>query len=137
LLKKIGISLGLVQLGSWISQSKLMVKRQIRVPFHDPDTQDDSVWERRLADYAMARQSADVMKASAFFDARPHLPLIAHPVCIVWGLNDSVVPHAHAERIASLVSRVEIHKLAECGHLPMLEQPSSFLKIAQTFFASE
>jgi len=133
LLKKIGSSLGLLSLGSRISQSKVMVKRQIRVPFYDPETQDDSVWERRLADYEMARQSADVLKAAAFFDARPHLPSISQPTCIVWGLNDPVVPHSHAERIGSLLPNSEIHKLDECGHLPMLERPAEFLEVARRF----
>lgn len=133
LLKKLGFSLGLVRFGSRISQSRFVVRRQIRVPFYDPDSQDDSVWERRLADYEMARQSADVLEATAFYDARPDLPSISHPTCIVWGLDDSVVPHAHAEWIGRYVPNAEIHKLEACGHLPMLEQPEGFLKLARNF----
>lgn len=134
ILKKVGVALGLVDLGSAISQSRLMVKRQIRVPFYDPDTQDDSVWERRLMDYERARASASVMKAAAFYDLRPHLDRVYHPVCIVWGQNDPVVPHTHADKLAALMPNSEAHKIPDCGHLPMLEQPGRFLDITRAFF---
>jgi pimeloyl-ACP methyl ester carboxylesterase len=134
LLKRVGIALGLVDLGSKISQSRLMVKRQIRVPFYNADAQDESVWERRLMDYAQARASASVMKATAFYDLRPLLDQVKHPVSIVWGQNDSVVPNAHADRLAELLPDAEVHKLPRCGHLPMLEQPGPFLEISRSFF---
>jgi pimeloyl-ACP methyl ester carboxylesterase len=75
------------------------------------------------------------MKASAFIDLRPDLPRVHHPVSIVWGQNDAVVPHAHADKLAELMRNSEVHKLANCGHLPMLEQPGEFLKIAREFMA--
>ena len=38
-----------------------------------PSKQDDSVWERRLREYDLARASSDVIKAVAFEDMRADL----------------------------------------------------------------
>ena len=133
LLKKVGIGLGLVDVGSAVSQSKLMVKRQIKVPFYDAEKFDDHLWDRRLKDYELARASAAVLKATAFYDIRASLDKIGHPTCLVWGENDSVVPNSDAEALAEVMPDTVIHKLPECGHLPMLEQQDRFLEIAQDF----
>jgi pimeloyl-ACP methyl ester carboxylesterase len=133
LLKKVGIGLGLVDVGSAVSQSKLVVKRQIKVPFYDAEQFDDSLWERRLADYELARASASVLKASAFYDVRNSLNKITHPTLLIWGENDEVVPPTDADILAEVMPNTTIHKLPQCGHLPMLEQQDGFLQIARNF----
>lgn len=136
LLKRVGTSLGLIEMGTAISQSRLMVRRQIRVPFHDPNRQHNSVWERRLADYDRARASASVMKATAFFDLSPHLAQIRQPTCLVWGKNDPVLPHTDGDKLLQRMANAELHKLDECGHLPMVEQMEAFVTIADRFLAA-
>ncbi len=133
LLKKIAVSLGLVDLGSAISQSSFWVNRQIKAPFYAPEKQDKTVWQRRLQDYAQARQSADVMKAAAFYDLRPFLHQIKQPVCLVWGQNDPVVDPADANKLAAQLSEVQIHIVPESGHVVILEQPEAFQVIAKEF----
>jgi pimeloyl-ACP methyl ester carboxylesterase len=110
-----------------------MVRRQIRAPFFDPDRQDDSIWERRLADYERARASAAVLKATAFFDLSPYLSQIWHPTCLVWGRNDPVLTHTDGDRLLKRMLNAELHKLNECGHLPMVERLAEFVKIAGRF----
>ena len=136
LLKKVGIGLGLVDVGSAVSQSKLVVKRQIKTPFYDASRFDDGLWERRLKDYELARASANVLKATAFYDIRDSLGKIKQPTCLVWGENDPVVPNSDAETLANVMPNTEIHKLPECGHLPMVEQQEHFLTIAQAFLTN-
>jgi pimeloyl-ACP methyl ester carboxylesterase len=131
--KKVGVSLGLIDLGSAVSQSKIWVKRQIKSPFYDADTQDDSVWDRRLRDYDLSRASADVLKASAFHDLRPQLNEVTHPVCIVWGENDPVVPATDGEQLREMFPNADLHTLAECGHVPVLEKQTEFQGIAKSF----
>ena len=135
--KRIGVGLGLIDLGSVVSQSKMWVRRQIKTPFYNPDLIDDSVWDRRLADYELARQSADVLKASAFHDLRPHLAKVDHEICLVWGANDNVVPPSDAEQLAAVFSNSQTHLLPECGHAPMIEKQAEFQAIARDFLASE
>ncbi len=135
--KRIGVGLGLIDLGSAVSQSKLWVRRQIKTPFYKPDLMHDSVWDRRLADYELARQSADVLKASAFHDLRPYLARLNHQVCLVWGENDAVVPPSDAPQLAAQFPNSQTHLLPECGHAPMIEKQAEFQAIARRFLGSE
>ena len=135
--KRIGVGLGLIDLGSAVSQSKLWVRRQIKTPFFAPDRLHASVWDRRLADYELARQSADVLKVMAFHDLRPSLPHLQQEVCLVWGENDRVVPPSDADELTAVLPRSQVHILPECGHAPMLEKQSEFQAIARRFLSSE
>ena len=136
LLKRAAITLGLVDLGSAISQSPLWLKRQIKSPFYAPDRQDETVWQRRLQDYALARASASVLKATAFLDLKPALSQIKKPVCLVWGDNDPVVPPQDARKLQAMLPDAEVHMLPECGHVSILEQPALFQAIAREFLAT-
>ncbi len=135
LVKRLGISLGLVDLGSAVSQSPLWVRRQIKAPFYAPQRQDDSVWQRRLFDYSQARASASVLKASAFLDLSPALPQIRQPVCLVWGENDPVVPPDDAWKLQAALPDAGVHMLPECGHVSILEQPLLFQEVVREFLA--
>lgn len=133
IIKKLGISLGLIDLGTAVSQSRLWLTRQIRVPFYDPDKQDPSLWQRRLQDYQLSRASADVLKMLAFYEVRPLLPQLTQPVCIVFGDNDPVVPPDDGEKLLALLPQAQLHRLPECGHAPMLEQQEVFQALARAF----
>jgi pimeloyl-ACP methyl ester carboxylesterase len=132
-IKKVGISLGLVDLGSKISQSAAWVKRQIKTPFFNADLQDESVWERRLKDYELARASAGVLKAAAFHHVRADLPQLHHPIHLVWGENDPVVPPSDAQVLLGLLPNAEVTLLPECGHILVLEKQAEFQQIARQF----
>ncbi|MCP4420553.1 MAG: alpha/beta hydrolase [Chloroflexi bacterium] len=131
--KRIGVGLGLIDLGSAVSQSKAWVRRQIKTSFYAPGSMDESVWDRRLRDYELARQSADVLKASAFHDLRPFLHNVTQDVCLVWGENDKVVPASNAQQLAEVLPNTQTHVLIECGHAPMLEQQGKVQAIARQF----
>lgn len=137
-LKRVGFGLRLVEAGSLVSQSKLWLKRQIRVPFYDPHKQDDSVWERRLKDYELSRASSAVLRATAFYYIRPLLSELRQPTCLIWGENDPVVPIAEADELVQLLPNLQgVHKLAECGHIPPLEQQETFQGIVRDFLLDE
>lgn len=135
-LKRAGISLGLVDLSTVVSQSRAMVKQQIKSSFFDPNLQDESVWERRLRDYDQARASADVIKAMAFQDIRLGLENIERPTCLIWGKEDPVLPVDHAAQLVEIMRDVQLVELDECGHIPMLEQQTLFQAAARAFFES-
>ncbi len=138
LVKKVGFALGMIDLGMAVSQSNLWVKRQIKAPFYAPEKQDESVWERRLKDYELARASANVIKATAFNHMRSRLGQLAHPVSLVWGANDPVVPVADADQLEELLPNVTaVHKLSECGHAPILEQQDKVQTIARNFLKND
>jgi uncharacterized protein (TIGR00730 family) len=133
-LKRAGISLGLVDLSTAVSQSRAMVQQQIRLSFYNPDLQDESVWERRIRDYELARASADVLKTVAFQEMEPGLEKIKQPVCVVWGKDDPVLPVEHGRQLAKLMADVQLVELDECGHILMLEKQNLFHAAARAFF---
>jgi len=135
--KRIGVGLGLIDLGSAVSQSKVWVRRQIKTPFYNADRVHESVWDRRLTDYGLARQSADVLKASAFHDLRPFLSNLHHEVCMVWGENDDVVLPSDADELAAQFPNSQTYLLPECGHVPMLEKQVEVQAIARRFLSNE
>ena len=45
------------------------------------------------------------------------------PVLVVWGSDDAIMPLSIGERLASTLPNVRYEVIAECGHLPVLEQP--------------
>jgi pimeloyl-ACP methyl ester carboxylesterase len=130
-LKKAGKNLRLVEAG--IVLSRVLLERQIRVPFFDADNMDESVWERRRMDYANSRASAAAMNAVAFYDVRPYLPHIKQPTFIIWGEDDPVVPHDHAEKLERQIPDSQIYKVSTCGHIPMLEREQEVAGIVREF----
>jgi pimeloyl-ACP methyl ester carboxylesterase len=133
-LKKMAISLGLVDLGAALSQSPTLLDRQSGRPFYDPDTIDESVWPRRSVAFRQARASGEVLKALAFQNGKHRLPEIRQPVCIVWGKEDPVLPVAQAVEIAAALPDSEVFIFEACGHLPFLEKQEEFIEIAGAFF---
>lgn len=136
-LKRAGITLGLVDLSTVVSQSRAMVKQQVKLSFYDADKQDESVWERRLQDYDLARASSDVMKIVAFEDMRPGLETMRVPTFIVWGQEDPVLPASQAAELADLLPDGEALLLSQCGHMLILEQQAQVQALARAFFKGE
>jgi len=128
-----GISMGLVHVGSAMTQKAPLVQRVIKAPFYDVAGQDNSVWQRRLRDYENARSSADVIKALVTYDMRSKLGRWQGPVALVWGEHDQVVPPKNAENLKRYWPQAEVHILPDCGHVPMIEQQQTFQAIARDF----
>ncbi len=132
-LKRAGITLGLVDLSTVVSQSRAIVGQQVRISFYDADKQDESVWPRRLRDYDLARASSDVIKVVAFEDMRQDLARLALPVCVVWGEDDPVLPAAHAADLVELLPDAEAILLPECGHILIMEKQAEVQAAARAF----
>jgi pimeloyl-ACP methyl ester carboxylesterase len=60
----------------------------------------------------------------------PHLAKWLHridrPTQLLWGLDDRILPAPYAERWQSLIPGATMTSIAECGHLPHVEQPEAF-----------
>jgi len=138
LLMKAGISLGLVDLGTAVSQSsRAIIKRQVKTPVYNADSIDDTVWERHVEEYILSQASANVLKALAFKDIRPLLMHIQQPVAIVWGKNDPVLPITDADELAELRPDWQVVKLDDCGHIPPLEKQREFQAITRRFINNQ
>jgi pimeloyl-ACP methyl ester carboxylesterase len=133
LVMKAGVSLGLVDLGTTISQSRLVVPYQVKSAFYQPEDQPDSVWERRLRDYENARASASVMKVIARNGVVSNLDKITQPVCLIWGEEDLVVPISDGVELAEMFPQAELHPVADCGHVPVQEKTAVVIETIALF----
>ncbi len=55
------------------------------------------------------------------------------PVQLIWGDKDAVMPLPHGHALKKLIPQSELIILTECGHLPQLEAPQSFVDITTAF----
>lgn len=125
-LLKAGMSLGLVELGTAVTQSPLWINRQIRLPFYEPANQDPSVWERRLIDYSNARATADVVKTVTTNTIWDKINDLTIAPTIIWGENDTVLPISLLDSLTTKLPDATVHRLPNCGHVPMLETQATF-----------
>jgi len=67
----------------------------------------------------------------------PRLPsLLARvhiPTCIVWGRQDHIIPVECGERYRQAIPGAELAVLDNCGHMPQVEQPEAFVRLARQF----
>jgi pimeloyl-ACP methyl ester carboxylesterase len=61
------------------------------------------------------------------------LPLMTHPVLLVWGDRDTTIPLAHARRAATLIRDCRLEVLSGCKHYPPLEQPEAVAPLLEQF----
>lgn len=119
--------------GAGIALSRLMLERQIRSQFHEPERMDESIWDRRRVDYSRARASAAAVSAVASVDLTPRLAEIDKPTLVVWGSDDPILAASHANQLEEFISGVQIHLIDSCGHVPMIEKRDEMVKISREF----
>jgi len=61
------------------------------------------------------------------------LQQIKMPVCLIWGMNDTITPPMVAEEFHKLLPTSELHWIDKCGHAPMMEVPEEFNAILTAF----
>lgn len=58
------------------------------------------------------------------------------PTHILWGKKDRVIPEAYAAALKDLIPGASVATLADCAHMPHLEQPQAFAGAVSTFIRS-
>jgi 2-hydroxy-6-oxonona-2,4-dienedioate hydrolase len=66
---------------------------------------------------------------------RDLLPAVTCPALLVWGRDDLVTPPSAAVEFERLLPDARLHFLAECGHVPMVEQPEAFNTLMMEFLS--
>ncbi|MCI0460646.1 MAG: alpha/beta hydrolase [Gemmataceae bacterium] len=109
--------------------------------FHQPDShmatlviRDNPDEETLLAAY----QSLTVLARLVW--ERPYDPKLAArlrriscPTLLVWGAHDRLVPPAYGEAYRQHIPGAELKLISDCGHLPMFERESEFVKLIADF----
>lgn len=60
---------------------------------------------------------------------------IQQPTLLIWGNNDTITPPFVAKEFNRLIPNSELYFIDKCGHAPMMEVPSEFNKILESFLS--
>ena len=78
------------------------------------------------------------LEALLSYSYRERLPEISIPVLIVWGRNDMMVPVEDADAYLELIGdNAHAVIFEDTGHVPMIERPSRFNRLAADFLAGK
>ncbi|MGH7433033.1 MAG: alpha/beta fold hydrolase [Candidatus Methylomirabilales bacterium] len=102
---------------------------------------DDSFATEELVDRAVALVSdrprilkvVRIARAAKRDNLGDRLGLIDCPALLAWGREDRVTPPEVARELQSRIRGAELYFLERCGHVPMVERPLEFTKIARRF----
>jgi 2-hydroxy-6-oxonona-2,4-dienedioate hydrolase len=117
---------------------KAYLRERIQLTFYDPaSTTDDLVDEvyDTLQDKGKVLRILTMAKSAIRHNMRKDLPGFTQPTCLIWGKQDTITPPEVAEEFHELLPRSELYFLEQCGHAPMMEKPSEFNHIVDTFLA--
>ncbi len=84
-------------------------------------------WDKALWELTVASRASDL---------EDRLGEIGHPVLVVTGDDDRIVPTEQSIRLASELPNAELSVFEACGHLPQEECPQAFLDAVLPFLAS-
>jgi len=65
------------------------------------------------------------------------VPEIEAPTLIIWGVQDPVIPVAHAHLAHQMIRNSQLHILDRCGHVPQIEKPEEFNQLVLDFLGSK
>ena len=80
---------------------------------------------KTLAVYGRARDMGDP-------GLRARLAKVSVPVLVVWGESDRVVTPAYGRAVAESFPDARLEVIAQCGHMPQIEQPTRLLELVAT-----
>ena len=106
--------------------------------FHDPAR--FGIDPSKLTDMQKAGMAANMKTLAVYGRARdmgdPQLRArLAHvrvPVLVVWGESDRVVTPAYGRAVAESFPDARLEIIAQCGHMPQIEQPQRLLELVAT-----
>ncbi|HLP53062.1 MAG TPA: alpha/beta hydrolase [Chitinophagales bacterium] len=58
------------------------------------------------------------------------------PTLIIWGVQDEIIPVAHAERFHKDIKGSQLELIDQCGHCPMMEEPMKTKELVERFFVA-
>ena len=136
--KRMGIALGLVDLGMAMTNNEALDQRQLDRAVYDASVYArEGIMDRRKRNLKLSRASGDVLKALAFHDDSQKLDRVTIPVFLLWGDSDPVVLTNDSEQLVDLFPNAELQILAGCGHVIMLEKPAELLSLLKEFLEKD
>lgn len=106
--------------------------------FHDPAR--FGIDPSKLSDAQKAGMAANMKTLAVYGRARDmgdpalrtRLAGVRVPVLVVWGESDRVVTPAYGRAVAASFPNARLEIIAQCGHMPQIEQPQRLLELVAT-----
>nr|WP_219905018.1 alpha/beta hydrolase [Arcticibacter pallidicorallinus] len=112
------------------------IKEKVAYTFFDPAmaTKElvDEVYET-VNDRNKVIRILSMAKSAIRHNLAKELYKITIPVCLIWGMNDTVTPPDVATEFHNLLPNSELNWIDNCGHAPMMEVPDEFIKFLRRF----
>ena len=87
------------------------------------DTASAAVFKQMASRVGATAGAAQARSLGTREDRTGRLGELAMPVLLTWGADDALVSPARGEDMERRIPHATLHVLADCGHLPTLEQP--------------
>ncbi len=116
---------------------KEFIRKKVEITFYDPKTTTDELVDEvfeTVNDRMRVLRILTMAKSAIRHNMRKDIPNIKIPVCLVWGKDDVITPPNVGQEFHNLLPNSELHFLDKCGHVPMMEHPIEFNKIAEAFY---
>ena len=55
------------------------------------------------------------------------------PTLLIWGENDTITPAFVGKDFHDKIENSELYILDKCGHAPMMEKPTDFIRLLKNF----
>ena len=110
-------------------EDKRYLKDKIALTFYNPEMVTDELVDEC---HEAVNNRNKVIRIIAFaksairHNMRKELPGMKMPVCLIWGKNDTITPPRVAEEFHQHIPNSQLFWIDECGHAPMMEQPTTF-----------
>jgi pimeloyl-ACP methyl ester carboxylesterase len=120
-----------------LGNSRLFAKSIFKTWFYNMDSIPFEGWEAdRLSAFnpACAISSEESSKAIHALDLTQHLRKIQAETLLIWGKQDGVVPEDQALLAQTLIPNNNLALIGKCGHFPMYERKSQYLKALALVF---
>jgi 2-hydroxy-6-oxonona-2,4-dienedioate hydrolase len=116
---------------------KQYLRDRVSLTFYDPATTTDELVDEvydTIQDKGKLLRILTMAKSAIRHNMRKDLPNFKMPVCLIWGLQDSITPPEVCDEFHTLFPNSEKHYIDKCGHAPMMEHPHEFNVLAEQFY---
>lgn len=125
---------------------KMILYKLFPTPFWGKVLGSNQMKDPSVAHPAWHHYSGDVLRQKGgrrpFFQGRgravstytdAELQAVTVPTLVIWGEDEAFFPLAHGERAARLIPNARLEVIPGAGHLPFMEKPEEFCRLAEGF----
>jgi pimeloyl-ACP methyl ester carboxylesterase len=119
-------------------QDREFIKERTEMTFYDPvhATEDlvDEMFEI-VNDRPRALRLLKIARSADEETVTEQLSQLDMPTLLIWGQDDIITPPDVAEEFRDRMPNARLHFIDECGHAPMIEQPTTFNELTLDFLS--